>query len=271
MPAPLHAPALLHALAGTRLGHPIYLYQQIGSTNDEARHLAEAGAPEGLLVVAEQQHAGRGREGRRWLTPPGAALALSLVLRPAVTPHLAQRLSMLAGVAVCEAIELVAGIPASLKWPNDVLLAGKKAGGILIEASLLGDTLASAVLGLGLNVSAAPPPAEVDFPATHLEAEAGRPVDRLRLLRAILERVGAHYPSLAAGEPASAADELFAAWRGRLGWLGQRVSVRTPGGEVVGLAEDVEPEGALLVRLPGGGLARGLAGDVRLRLVSAED
>ena len=115
MSEPLHAQDLLHRLTGLRFGHPVYLYQQIGSTNDEARRLAQARAPEGLLVVADTQTAGHGRAGRRWLTPPGSALAFSLVLRPSVAPAQAARLTMLAGLAVCDAIEQVAGVPAALK------------------------------------------------------------------------------------------------------------------------------------------------------------
>jgi BirA family biotin operon repressor/biotin-[acetyl-CoA-carboxylase] ligase len=179
-----HAQSLLHELAGLRFGHPLYLFQRIGSTNDEARRLAQAAAPEGLLVVAEAQTAGRGRAGRRWLTPAGSALAFSLVLRPAIPPAQATRLTMIAGLAVCEAIELVTGLPVSLKWPNDIWLAGQKAGGILVEtATTAGDDqpVEYAVVGIGLNVHEAPPASAVDFPATALSLQAGQPVDRARL------------------------------------------------------------------------------------------
>ncbi len=259
MTAPLHAPAVVHALAGRRLGHPVYLFQRIGSTNDEAKRLAVSGAPEGALVLAETQTAGRGRAGRTWLTPPGAALALSLVLRPNVTPRQAARLTMLAGVAVCEALEAVAGVRPALKWPNDILLGERKAGGILVESGLAGERLEYAVLGIGLNVSAAPPPEQVEFPATALEVESGRVVDRLTLLAAILDALAAHYDGLAEGTA------LQAAWQARLAWLGQTVVARTAAGEVTGLAEGVDADGALLVRLASGEQQRLLAADVRLR------
>lgn len=255
----LHAPEVLHALAGLRLGHPVYLYRQVGSTNDEARRLAEGGAPEGLLVAAEAQTAGRGRAGRHWLTPPGAALAFSLVLRPAVAPSAAARLTMVAGLAICDAIEAVTPLQAVLKWPNDVLVNGKKAGGILVEAGLMGERLEYAIVGIGLNVSQAPPPEAVMFPATALASEAGRPVDRLRLLRACLDRMEGHYTRLA--DP----DTLQRAWAGRLAWLGERVVATTPDGEVSGQAEAVDAEGALVIRLSTGAALRLLAGDVRLR------
>jgi BirA family biotin operon repressor/biotin-[acetyl-CoA-carboxylase] ligase len=255
----LHAADVLHALAGLRLGHPIYLFQQVGSTNDEARRLADGGAPEGLLVAAEAQTAGRGRAGRQWLTPAGAALAFSLVLRPTVTPAQAARLPMLAGVAVCEAVEAVAGLPAVLKWPNDVLVNGKKVGGILVETELLGERLEYAILGIGLNISQAPPPESVLFPAAALAGEAGRPIDRLRLLRACLDRLEAHYARLADTGP------VQAAWAARLAWLGELVVATTAEGEVTGQAEAVDEEGALVIRLSTGAALRLLAGDVRLR------
>jgi BirA family biotin operon repressor/biotin-[acetyl-CoA-carboxylase] ligase len=176
-------------------------------------------------------------------------------------PTLSTRLVMLAGVAACEAVEMVAGVPAALKWPNDVLAGGKKVGGILLESGLALDRLDFAVLGLGLNVSQAPPPEGLDFPATALEAEAGRPVDRLKLLRASLDRLAQRYPEAsAAGD-----DRLFAAWRERLVWLGQPVTVRTQEGEWSGQAQGVDGAGALLVRLNGGEVRRVLAGDVSLR------
>jgi BirA family biotin operon repressor/biotin-[acetyl-CoA-carboxylase] ligase len=250
--------ALRAALTGLRFGRRLVFFQQIDSTNDHAKRLADEGAPEGTLVMAEEQTAGRGRAGRKWLTPPGAALALSVILRPALTAAHAPRLTMLAGLAGCEAIEQAAGVPAALKWPNDLLVAGKKAGGVLVEGALEGGQLKYAVLGIGINVSAAPPPAEVDFPATCLAAECGRAVDRLLLLRALLERLEQH-----AAAPEGAA--LFAAWRARLLWLGGPVVVRAPEGELRGRAEDVDPDGALLLRLADGALQRVLAGDVRLR------
>ncbi len=254
----LHAPELLHSLAGLRFGHPVYLFQQIGSTNDHAKQLAEGGAPEGLLMVAEEQTAGRGRNGRTWLTPPGAALAFSLILRPTLSAARLARLTMWAGVAACEAIELLTSARAGLKWPNDVLLSGKKVAGILVEGALNGEMLDYAVLGLGLNLTWSPDPAAVDFPATDLQTETGQAVDRLKLLRALLARLEAWYTAV--DDPA-----LFAAWQARLQLMGQAIHLRTPEGEWPGRAEGVDAEGALLVRLESGETRRVLAGDVHLR------
>ena len=270
MSEPWHAQSLLHGLTGLRFGHPVHVYQQIGSTNDEARRLAQAGAPEGLLVVAEEQSAGRGRAGRRWITPAGGALAFSLVLRPAAPVAQAARLTMIAGLAVCEAIEQTVGVRATLKWPNDILLDGQKTGGILVEAVTTagdeaGGRLEYAIVGIGVNVAAAPEPEQVGFPATALQARAGRPVDRLQLVRAILRRLEAHYPAVTAADP----HPLHSAWSARLAWLGEPVVALTAAGEYAGRAEGTDPDGALVIRLETGERVRVMAGDVRLRLAQA--
>jgi BirA family biotin operon repressor/biotin-[acetyl-CoA-carboxylase] ligase len=251
-----HALDLTQALHGLRFAQPVHLYQQIGSTMDEARSLAEAGAPEGVLVVAEAQTTGRGRSGRGWLTPPGSALALSLVLRPRLRADHGAQLTMLAAVAVCEAIEQTAPVRAALKWPNDVLIAEKKTAGLLIESVLRGDEVDYTILGIGLNVSWAPPPEAVDFPATCVQAEAGAPVDRLALLRAVLVRLEARYAQL--NDAA-----LFTEWRARLATLGQRIEFREGTERLTGLAEGVTPEGALLLRLESGAVRRIFAGEVQ--------
>ncbi len=262
----LHAQDLLHQLNSSRFGHPLYVYQQIGSTNDEAKLLAENGAPEGLLIVAEEQTAGRGRGGRAWLTPPGGALAFSLVLRPALSAEQAARLVMLAGVAVCEAIEQTTAARPQLKWPNDVLLNGKKLAGLLAESALRGEALEYAVLGVGLNVSWAPAPEQVDFPATSLQAETGHEVDRAKLLRAILARLEARYAQL---NDEATFTALFADWRVRLTLLGQPAELRLETETLVGVAEDVAPDGALLFRLSSGETRRVLAGNLHLRPAGA--
>ncbi len=253
-----HAQTLLHGLVGLRFAHPIYLYQQIGSTNDEAKVLAEAGAPEGLLIVAEQQTAGRGRAGRTWQTPAGTQVAFSLVLRPDLPARLATRVVMLAGLAACEAVEQITGLRADLKWPNDVLLGGRKVAGILVESAFRDDRLAYAVLGLGLNVSWAPAPEEADFAATSLEAEARRAVDRLKLLRALLAALEVRYPALA--DPALVAD-----WQARLTLLHTPIVVQADDRQVAGRATGVTPEGALIVQANDGETHQFLAGDVKLR------
>jgi BirA family biotin operon repressor/biotin-[acetyl-CoA-carboxylase] ligase len=252
---------LSHALGGLRFGQPLHYFETLGSTNDEARRLAAAGAPEGTLVVAETQTAGRGRAGRPWHTPAGAGLALSLVLRPALRPAQSPRLMMLAGLAVAEAAEPLVTRPVTLKWPNDLLVGGQKAGGILVESGLLGDWLDFAVMGIGLNVSAAPPPEGLLFPATALQDPNATPLDRVLVLRAILERVEALYPLLV-GEGGGTLRER---WAARLAWLGEAVTVRGPEGEWTGIAEGVMEDGSLRLRLASGERRHVAVGDVRVR------
>lgn len=250
------AEELTPALWGLNFGKPLYAFESIGSTNDEARRLADAGTPSGTLVMADEQTAGRGRSGRAWLTPPGSAIAMSLVVRP--TLKNAARLTMLAGVAVCEAIQIVSGAPAQLKWPNDVWLAGKKCAGILAESALRGERLDYAVLGIGINVTWSPPAEAVDYPATCVQAEAQRPITRAALVREVLTQLEAAYPRLNE-------HSLFEQWQARLATLGQTVHVQLGTETFTGQAQAVTEDGALLVTLADGTVRPVLAGEVRLR------
>jgi BirA family biotin operon repressor/biotin-[acetyl-CoA-carboxylase] ligase len=190
--------AVQQALSHLSLG-PVRFYPQTGSTNDDANHWAQVGAPDLALVIAEEQTQGRGRLARSWFTPPGAALALSLVLRPDQTPVDAEqpqalaRLTALGALAVCSALKDISGgaLQPEIKWPNDVLLERQKTAGILVEISWEGERFVAAVLGIGINVSSrsVPPAKTLLFPATCVEAALGRGVERLELLRAVLEGV----------------------------------------------------------------------------------
>lgn len=258
--APLSAASILSHLHTESLGRCVEHYQVIDSTNRRAAEWARDDAPDGALVVAEEQTAGRGRLGRRWHAPPGSALLMSLVLRPSLIPAQAQRGTMICSLAAIEAIRQVAGLEAKIKWPNDVLVAGRKAGGVLTELGAEGSSLTYIVVGMGINVnldvSALP---EVMVPATSLMAGAGRPISRLDLLCCLLEGVERRYLAMASGW--SPHEE----WRLRLETLGKPVRVGTPDDVIEGEAEDVDPDGALLVRAIDGRLHRILAGDVTLR------
>lgn len=252
------------------VGRSVECYPQLGSTNILARQRARAGHPEGLIVLADEQTAGRGRLGRGWAAPPGSSLLLSLLLRPAwLAPGDAFTLTMLAGVALCEAVEQVVPVAAALKWPNDLLLPVgapgpdlRKSAGILSEIELDGERIAWAVIGMGVNVNWAPHGVvdgrDLGRVATSVGAAAGRAIDRLALLRALLVRLDERYAALRQGRR----EELFAAWRGRLALLGQPVHVRLPLGELSGVAEGVDPTGALLVRDERGQLHTVVAGDI---------
>ncbi len=226
-----------------------------------------ASAEVALLVVAEEQTAGRGRQGRRWLAPAGSALLMSLALRPTwLAPAQATALVQLASVALCEAVE-AQGVPSGLKWPNDLLVpaapgatAWAKVAGILLETQSDGRQLSSVVIGIGVNISAAPPPELTRYPATSLQQATGQPISRLALLRVLLQRLDAWYTRLEAGDTV----ELFTAWRSRLRTLGAPVTIELATGVLHGVAEDVDASGALLVRDASGQIQRVSSGDVGL-------
>ncbi len=244
--------------SGVLLGRQIHYHASIGSTNDEARRLAFAGAPEGTLVIADEQTAGRGRLHRRWWAPPGTSLLFSLIFRPSLAPAQAQQLTMCAGLAAAEAIQAQTGLDVRLKWPNDVVWEGHKLGGILTELETDGERLVYAVVGMGLNVNldvAALPP--LSAPATSLLA--GHPVDRLSLLLAILGHWEARYRRLQQGV------SPYEDWAARLVTVGQQVQVSQGDRLLEGYATGVESDGALLLRYADGRVERIWGGDVTVR------
>ncbi len=251
------------ALGMAWAGRHVVYCPAVDSTNDEAKRMAEAGAPEGTLVVADYQEAGRGRLGRRWWSPPGSSLLLSLVFRPTfLAPHQAQRLTMICSLAVCDAVTDVTGLAAAIKWPNDVLIGGRKVGGLLAELGIAGSQLDHVVVGMGINVNLNFEDGDVPVlavPATSLKAALGQEVSRLGVLAALLRRVEARYERLRAG--ALPHDE----WQSRLVTLGQPVQVTMPDRVLVGLVTGVDADGALLVQRADGEVERVLAGDVTLR------
>jgi len=267
-------------LSGLPLGGMRY-FNTIGSTNDLAARWAAAGAPDHSLVVADEQTAGRGRMQRRWLTPPGAALAFSLVLSPASLvlsssslvlspsglevdfPELMPRLAALGALAVCDTLNaaLPPMLPAQIKWPNDVLATRRKLAGVLAEAHWHGDQLQAVILGIGINVApdSVPPAEALDFPATCLEVVLESSVDRWELLRAVLVKL------LEWRQRLDSAD-LVKAWERRLAFRGEWVRLLQEGaspleGQVLGL----NPDGALRLRLRSGEVAAFSAGEIRLR------
>ncbi len=238
------------------LGRKIVYYESIGSTNDEARQLALAGTPEGTLVLAEEQTAGRGRLQRRWMAPKGEALLFSLIFFPTALPHGAQELVMLSSLACMQAIEAQTGVRPAIKWPNDLLLDGKKLAGILTDLGQASERL-YAVVGIGLNVNTDLSPwPDISRQATSLRQVLGHPVPRLPLLQEILRQIEARYDRLRTGE--SPLDE----WVANLATLGQQVQVVTPEETLQGQATGVDPDGALRLTLADGTIRRILVGDV---------
>jgi BirA family biotin operon repressor/biotin-[acetyl-CoA-carboxylase] ligase len=243
------------------VGRNLLFLPTTGSTNHEARRLAREGAAEGTVVITEYQSSGRGRMDRRWQAPPNSSLLLSLLFRPRIDPQQLQRLTMLCGLAAIDAIESVTGLEVGLKWPNDIVCGEAKVGGILTEIELDGQRIDFAIVGMGLNVNLDPAqlPEPLMMPATSLARECGAPVARLPLLWALLRAVESRYDALAAGH------SPHGAWATRLVTIGQPVSVSLTDAVLHGVAEGVDPDGGLVLRLDDGRLETVLAGDVSLR------
>lgn len=250
----LYAALAQHSFVTRIVYHP-----RLGSTNDLAKKHASAGDPEGLLVIADEQTAGRGRMGRRWWAPAGAALLTSLLFRPSLPPERAQQLTMLCALAAADAITDLTALAVDLKWPNDLLIQGRKLAGVLTESAIKGHRLDFVVVGQGINVNTdltdAPP---FITPATSLRQELGQPVDRLALLIAYLDGVARRYARLSRESP-------YDEWANRLVSLGQAVTARLGDQTLSGLAQGVDASGALLLRTADGTLHRLFAADVSLR------
>lgn len=253
----LDLPAFESALLTSAIGRRFVYLTSTASTMDVARAEAEAGAVAGTAVFAEEQSAGRGRFGRQWLSPSGKNLYLTLIVHPSV-PKL-RRLGIVTPLAAARAIEEVTGLVPQIKWPNDVLLAGRKCCGVLIETEFAGSQPRYALVGIGLNVNleiAREP--DIAPIATSLKQELGRDVQREAVLAALLNHFESLYES-------SNPDAVHAAWKSRLETLGRDVQVTFRGETISGLAEDVDADGNLLVRTPDGTLQTFEAGEVSLR------
>jgi BirA family biotin operon repressor/biotin-[acetyl-CoA-carboxylase] ligase len=252
-----------NGLPAQGLVQEIVYVPRVGSTNDIARDRARAGAKEGLLVLTEEQLTGRGRHGRRWEAPFGSSLLVSLLLRPTfLPPERAFLLTVLACLAIDRAISRQTGLQLEIKWPNDLLLDGRKVCGILVELEGKAGQLDWAVLAWGLNVNVdVSPHEELAETATSLALKLGRPLARLPLLWACLEEVEILYEALKAGQ----GERLWSTWRSRLSTLGQTVQVATPEETFTGQALDVTPDGSLLVRRDDGTTVQVVAGDVSIR------
>jgi BirA family biotin operon repressor/biotin-[acetyl-CoA-carboxylase] ligase len=243
------------------LGRPLVYLDSVESTQKVVSEAARAGAAEGLAVVAGQQTAGKGRAGRSWWSPPVGGLYLSLLLRPNLPTEYTPWVTMTLAVGAAEAIEQVCGLLVDIKWPNDLQWQGRKLAGVLAEGAFTGDRLDYVVAGIGLNVAinfrAQPDLADI---AISLQTAAGRPVDPVELLAALLARTEQHYLALQAGH------SPLAAWQARLHPLGRPVTARAADGRIFsGVARAVLPDGALCIDLDGGGSAVVRASDVSLR------
>jgi BirA family biotin operon repressor/biotin-[acetyl-CoA-carboxylase] ligase len=232
-------------------GNRVLYFHEVGSTNDEATRLADAGAPEGTTVVAGTQHAGRGRFGRSWFSPPGAGLYVSVVIRDR---RAAPLLTLAGGVAIADSLRTLTGLPVEIKWPNDIVVdAGlgrrRKLAGILAEGTSGADGLQHVVLGFGINILRAAYPPGITAAATSLETELGRSVSAGTILAECLAAIAERIKQLSGGQP----DRVLSRWAELApSSRGTRVEWETPAGGRIGLTAGIDPDGALLVRTVAG-------------------
>ena len=238
------------------IGRKVVRYSSVDSTNNTAKQEVLDGSSEGTTIVALKQMAGRGRLGRSWLSPEGS-ISLSVILYPPLA--YLHTLIMLSSLALVNSIAMVTGLRAEIKWPNDILLGGRKVSGILIESSVSGGLVDYAIIGMGINVNLRlrhfP---EIADAATSLSDELGREVSMLTLIRRLLVELDHRYLHVLRGE------DVYHDWRGRLINLGKRVSIQSGDSLIEGIAESVSTDGSLLICKPDGGLERVIAGDVNL-------
>jgi BirA family biotin operon repressor/biotin-[acetyl-CoA-carboxylase] ligase len=225
----------------------IHFFETLESTSQRARQMARDGAPAGTLVVADGQSGGHGRKGRPWFSPPGVNLYFSVVLHPTgVDPQHIPLITLMAGVALCRGLQPLLGPHrATLKWPNDVLIDGRKVAGILTEMSTTGRRVDYAILGIGINVNQPvemwPPDLQSD--ATSIYAATGEIRPRAHILFQVLSHLGAGYAHLQRGERA----ECIAAWKRVSSTLGKPVRIRCGTEELTGIARDLDAAGALVI------------------------
>ena len=256
MTEPLYTSAITRGLKTTFIGRKVIYYPALPSTMDAARQAARSGTPSGTVFIAGEQTAGKGRLKRNWLSPPGN-IALSIVLYPdvSVLPYLV----MIASLAAVHAIEKIAGLETWIKWPNDILIEGKKIGGILIENEMKGNKVAFSIVGIGINVDlniAVYP--EIAATAASLYAALDDSL-RIKIIRLLLVEFERLYIKLPDGK------DIFKAWRVKLVTLGKKVRATSAKEIIEGIAVSVDETGALWIRLTDGSLSKVVAGDVTLR------
>jgi BirA family transcriptional regulator, biotin operon repressor / biotin---[acetyl-CoA-carboxylase] ligase len=247
-------------LSAKRLGATLHYFQEIGSTNIQARELAERGAAEGEIVLAEAQTQGRGRLGRRWESPPFSNLYLSIILRPHLPARDAPQITLTAAVALVETVAFFLPCPPSIKWPNDILFEGKKLAGILTEAACDADRVEYVILGIGLNLNyrVDAMPEELRRRATSLADLTGKNVSRESVLVRLIQDLDRCYGEL----EATGFEAMRPRWEAHFGLRGRRVLVELGGQTLIGRAQGIDREGALIVEDEHGQRRSVVAGDV---------
>jgi len=268
MYTPLSPEAIGRGLLTRVVGNRIVCLKSVGSTNDWLKTAAAEGAPEGLAVFAEEQTAGRGQIGRRWVAPMGCCLLGSVLFRPPFPPDRLFYLTMLGACAAAGAAIELTGVPVRLKWPNDLISDRGKIGGVLTESSIVEGRVEYAVLGIGINVNLSRRALSGIPGANSLQADLGRRVNRNQLARALLRGLDERYTLPRQGQFAA----VFSEWRERLDTIGKRVDLRR-GQSVDGpfFALQVTEDGGLILERPDGTMCTVVAGEVSVRTTSGQE
>ncbi len=262
-PDALHADDLLARLGKTKvIGRDIRVFERTTSTNDVVERLARDGVKEGVVVFAESQTKGRGRLGRKWISPERKGLWFSILLRPDLRPQETTQLTVASATALRRAIQSETSLQPEIKWPNDILVGGKKVAGILTELSAELDRVRHVILGIGVdvNLGVGEFPPELRRLATSLKIESGRAISRPELAASILRELDSDYARISAGKFTAVADE----WEARCATIGNDVTIQIGGRKIHGRAESLDDDGALLVRTEHGHMERITGGDVTL-------
>lgn len=261
-PERIQSAEVLSQLRTKAFGQPLHVLEVVKTTQEELRRLAEQGAPEGTLVIAEEQTLGRGRHGRKWYSPAGQGIWMSLLLRPGQPIVFAAQLTLLTAVAVCRAMRKVSGADVGIKWPNDLLVQGKKLCGILVESISEDELLKYCIIGIGIDVNLHQEdiPEKLRSVATSLRIESGARQDRAKLIAEIMHELEQLY-DLYKQEGFAPISHL---WEALSVTIGQRVKIRTPEGELGGLATGLDSTGALLMTDDHGKARTIFSGEIQL-------
>jgi BirA family transcriptional regulator, biotin operon repressor / biotin---[acetyl-CoA-carboxylase] ligase len=244
------------------IGREIKVFNNLDSTNIKAKELAKEGFPSGTVIIAEEQTAGKGRRGRNWFSPKGSGLWFSLLVRPDISPDRATFLTIIASLAVVEAFEEIAPeLNPIIKWPNDIMIKGRKVCGILSELGTEDNNINYAVIGIGINVNQTSFPEELSTKATSLQLVLGRPVDRFGLLQEVLNSFEIYYIRLLEKR----FDELLQEWKARLNLTGEKVLIENGSDIYHGRVVDLSSLGELIIEDEDGKIRSFWAGDVSLR------
>ena len=244
------------------IGSEIVFFPLTGSTNTAAAGLAAKGQREGTVIIADSQTAGRGRRGRTWVSPAGKNLYLSIIVRPGIPPRDSSVLTFMSAVACTSAIQRLSSVPVSIKWPNDLMVADKKIGGILTEMKADADSIDYAVIGIGinLNLDSSDMPDSIRETATSVMLQTGLPQSRTEYALEIIKSMDSWYTILLQ----SGKGPVLDAWKNLSSTIGRTVTATTGEVKLTGLAEDIDNEGLLILRLPDSSVMKINAGDVTI-------